>query len=297
MVKRFDAGEVITALVTPFNKDRKVDYSKIEELVKHVISTGSDSVLVAATTGESPTLTNEEEIEILSTAKRACQNKAKVIFSAGSNSTETAVKMTKLGTKEGADAILSVIPYYNKPSQEGMIEHFSAVAESTELPVIIYNIPGRTGANMSVSTMKYLSEKYSNIAGVKQSYNDLDVISEIRINCPEDFIIYCGDDSLTLPMLSLGAQGVVSVASHLWGKEIKSMINNFKNGNYVVAKNMHMKLYPIFKNLFMTSNPVPIKAALAKKGLIQEYVRRPLVELSDEQKEILYKVMDDFEQN
>ena len=129
------------------------------------------------------------------------------------------------------------------------------------------------------------------------NYNDLDVISEIRINCPEDFIIYCGDDSLTLPMLSLGAQGVVSVASHLWGKEIKSMINNFKNGNYVVAKNMHLKLYPIFKNLFMTSNPVPIKAALAKKGLIQEYVRRPLIELSDEQKEILYKVMDDFEQN
>lgn len=293
--KRYNAGEVITAMVTPFNKDRKVDYTKLEKLAKHLMNNGSDAILVAATTGESPTLTFEEEIEILSTVKRAVENKVQVIFSSGSNNTETAVKMTKLAEKEGADAILSIVPYYNKPSQEGMIAHFSKVAESTKLPVIIYNIPSRTGVKMNVETIKYLAEKYENIAGIKQSFGDMDEISEMKLRCPEDFVIYSGDDSLTLPMLSLGADGVVSVASHLWGNEIKSMINNFKNGNYVVAKNMHLKLYPIFKALFMAPNPTPVKAALAKAGIIEEYVRLPLVELSESQKEILYKAIDNFE--
>ncbi len=158
MPKRYSAGEVITAMVTPYDKHGKVDYDKVEELAKHLIKNGSDAIIVAGTTGESPTLTHEEELEILSCVKRAVANKAKVIFGAGSNSTETAVKMSKLGEKEGADAILSVVPYYNKPSQEGMIAHFSAVAESTNLPIILYNIPGRTGVNMSVSTVKTLAE-------------------------------------------------------------------------------------------------------------------------------------------
>lgn len=294
MPKRCDLGEVITAMVTPFNEKREVDYDKVEELTKHLINNGSDGILVAGTTGESPTLTHEEELEILSTVQRACANKAKVIFGAGSNSTTTAVKMSKLAEKEGADAILSVVPYYNKPSQEGMIAHFSTVAEATSLPVILYNIPGRTGVNMSVETMKFLSEKYSNIVAVKQSYSDMDIVSEIKLECPEDFVIYSGDDSLTLPMLSLGAEGVISVASHLWGNEIKSMIHNFKSCQLHAAKNMHLKLYPIFKKIFMAPNPVPIKAALAKAGLINEYVRLPLVELSKVQKAELYAVLDSF---
>ncbi len=297
MTKRYNAGDVITAMVTPFNKDGKIDYSKVEKLAKHLMQNGSDAILVTATTGECPTLIHEEEIEILSTVKRAVENKIPVIFGAGSNSTETAVKMSKIAEKEGADAILSVVPYYNKPSQEGMIAHFSAVAKATKLPVIIYNIPGRTGVKMNVETVKYLAEKYSNIVGIKQSYGDLDEISELKLACPEDFVIYSGDDSLTLPMLSLGADGVISVASHLWGNEIKTMIHNFKNGNYNVAKNMHLKLYPIFKNLFMAPNPVPVKAALAKAGLIEEYVRLPLVPLSDEQKTKLFKVIEDFNNN
>lgn len=292
MQKRFDAGEVITAMVTPFNKNREVDYDKVATVAKHLVNNGSDAILVAGTTGESPTLTHEEELEILSTVKRAVENKVKVIFGAGSNSTETAVKMSKQAEKEGADAILSVVPYYNKPSQAGMLAHFSAVAESTKLPVIIYNIPGRTGVNMAVETVALLAEKYKNIVGIKQSLNDMDAVSELKLACPDDFSIYSGDDSLTLPMISLGAEGVISVASHVWGTEIKAMIHNFKTGNFNVAKNMHLKLYPVFKKIFMAPNPVPIKAALAKSGIINDYVRLPLIELTDAQKAELYNVME-----
>ena len=294
MPKRYDAGEVITAMVTPFNKNREVDYDKVEQLAKHLANNGSDAILIAGTTGESPTLTHEEELEMLSTVKRAVANKAKVIFGAGSNCTQTAVKMSKLAEKEGADAILSVVPYYNKPSQSGMIAHFSAIAESTKLPIILYNIPGRTGVNMSVETVKTLAEKYKNIVAVKQSYPDMDAVSELKMECPEDFVVYCGDDSLTLPMLSLGAYGIISVASHLYGNEIKTMIHNFKTGNNTVAKNMHLKLYPVFRKIFMAPNPTPIKAALERIGLIKDYVRLPLVELTNEQKTELFAVLDEF---
>ena len=283
-MSRFEAGEVITAMVTPFNEKREVDYDKVEALAAHLVETGSDAVLVDGTTGETPTLTFEEELEILSSAKRATAGKAKIIMGAGSNSTETAVMIAKRAEKEGADAILSVVPYYNKPSQAGMIEHFSAVAEAVELPIILYNIPSRTGVNMSVETVKTLARKYQNIVALKQSFGDMDVITELKMSCPADFAIYSGDDSLTLPMLSLGAHGVISVASHLFGVEIKSMIRNFKTGDAATAKNMHQKLYPIFKKLFMAPNPVPVKAALAYKGIIEEYVRRPLVELTKAEK-------------
>lgn len=289
---RYDAGEVITAMVTPFNDKREVDYEKVETLAHQLVNTGSDAVLVTGTTGESPTLTFEEEIEILASAKRAVRNQAKVIMGAGSNSTETAVKVAKAAEKEGADAILSVVPYYNKPSQSGLIEHFSAVAEAVNLPVILYNIPSRTGINMTVETVKTLARKYENIVALKQSFGDMDVVTELKSSCPSDFAVYSGDDSLTLPMLSLGAHGVISVASHLFGKEIKSMIRNFKTGDAMTAKNMHMKLYPIFKKLFMAPNPVPVKAALAYRGIIEDYVRRPLVELTKAEKAELFFVLD-----
>lgn len=289
---RYDAGEVITAMVTPFNEKREVDYEKVETLAFQLANTGSDAILVTGTTGEAPTLTYDEEIEILCSAKRAVNKQAKVIMGTGSNSTETAIKTAKLAEKNDADAILSVVPYYNKPSQAGMIEHFSAVAESVDLPVILYNIPSRTGVNMSVDTVKTLARKYDNIVALKQSYADMDVISELKMSCPNDFAIYSGDDSLTLPMLSLGAHGVISVASHLFGKEIKSMIRNFKTGDAMTARNMHLKLYPIFKKLFMAPNPVPVKAALAYKGLIEDYVRRPLVELTKAEKAELFFVLD-----
>lgn len=289
---RYDAGEVITAMVTPFNEKRDVDYDKVETLAFQLANTGSDAILVTGTTGEAPTLSYDEEIEILCSVKRAVNKQAKVIMGTGSNSTETAVKTAKMAQKNDADAILSVVPYYNKPSQEGMIEHFSAVAEAVDLPVILYNIPSRTGVNMSVQTVKTLARKYENIVAIKQSFGDMDAVTELRTSCPNSFAIYSGDDSLTLPMLSLGAHGVISVASHLFGKEIKSMIRNFKTGDSMTAKNMHMKLYPIFKKLFMAPNPVPVKAALAYKEIIEDYVRRPLVELTSAEKADLIFTLD-----
>ena len=294
MALRYDVGEVITAMVTPFNSKREIDYNKAEELAKYLISHGSDALLVAGTTGEGPTLTHEEEFELLSTIKRAVANKAKVIMNAGSNCTETAIMAAKWAQKEDVDAILSVVPYYNKPSQKGMIEHFSAIAENVDLPIIIYNIPGRTGVNMLPETVATLAEKYQNIVAIKQSFPDMDMITELKLCCPDDFTIYSGDDSLTLPMMSLGARGVVSVASHIFGSELKSMIRNYKTGEFLAAVNMHKKLYPIFKKLFMAPNPVPVKAALAHKGLIEDYVRRPLVELTSIEKSDLFMVIDEI---
>lgn len=292
MAIRFDAGEVITAMVTPFDKNREIDYNKVEELTNYLINNGSDTILVAGTTGEGPTLTHDEEIEVLSTVKRANANKAKVIMNAGSNCTMTAIRTAKLAQKEDVDAILSVVPYYNKPNQKGMIEHFGAIAKSTDLPVIIYNIPSRTGVNMLPETVAKLAKEYSNIVGIKQSYADMDAVTEMKLLCPEDFAVYSGDDSLTLPMMSLGARGVVSVASHIFGSEIKSMIRNYKTGEFLAALNMHKKLYPAFRKLFMAPNPVPVKAALAHKGIIEDFVRRPLVELTDEEKSDLFNVLD-----
>ena len=289
---RYDAGEVITAMVTPFNAKREVNYEQVESLAYQLVNTGSDAVLVTGTTGESPTLTHEEELEILCSAKRGVGSYGKVIMGTGSNSTETAVMMAKKAEKEGVDAILSVVPYYNKPSQAGMIEHFSAIAEAVELPIILYNIPSRTGVNMTVDTVKSLARKYENIVALKQSFGDMDTITELKMSCPKDFAIYSGDDSLTLPMLALGAHGVISVASHIFGKEIKSMIRNFKTGDAMTARNMHQKLYPIFKKLFMAPNPVPVKAALAYKEIIDDYVRRPLVELSKAEKTELIFTLD-----
>lgn len=289
---RCNLGEVLTAMVTPMDKAGNVDYDAAERLAAYLVENGTDAIVVCGTTGESPTLTFSEELELLSSVKRAVNGKAKVIFGAGSNSTETAVRTTQNACKEGVDAILSVVPYYNKPSQAGMYEHFSAVAEASEVPIILYNIPSRTGVNMLPETVAKLANTYSNIAALKQSSPDMDAISELKINCPKDFVLYSGDDSLTLPMMAMGVDGVISVASHLFGNEIKSMIRNFKTGDIVAAKNMHLALYPIFKKLFFAPNPVPVKALLAYQRLIEEYVRKPLTTLSDVEKDGLVKVFE-----
>jgi len=292
MALRYDCGEVITAMVTPMEKSGAIDYDKVEALASHLIKEGSDALLVAGTTGESPCLTNVEEIELVNSVKRAVANKAKIILGAGSNSTVSAIEYTKFAQKEEVDAILSVVPYYNKPNQKGIIEHFSAIAESTDLPIILYNIPGRTVVEMLPSTVAFLANKYKNIVAVKQSCADLDKVTELKMLCPEDFAIYSGDDSLTLPMISIGAHGVISVASHLFGAEIKSMIRNFKSGEILAAQNMHKKLYPVFKKLFFAPNPIPVKAALAYKNIIEDYVRKPLVTLTEDEKIGLYSVID-----
>ena len=293
MTLRYDAGEVITAMVTPFNEKREIDYPAVEKLCKHLVNTGSDAILVAGTTGESPTLTHEEEYELLYAVKGTVSGSAKVIMGAGSNSTRTAVDATKNVESLGADAILSVVPYYNKPNQQGMIEHFGAIAKCTDLPIILYNIPSRTGVNMLPQTVAFLAKEYPNIIALKQSNSDLDLISELKAQCPKDFAIYCGDDSLTLPMLSLGAHGVVSVASHVVGEEIKSMIHNYKSGQVKAARNMHQMLFPLFKKLFMAPNPVPVKAVLSRLKMIENYVRRPLVELGEIERSELFDCLNE----
>lgn len=282
MSLRCDLGEVITAMVTPMDKEREIDYESVEKVTRHLIGQKTDAIVVAGTTGESPTLTHEEEYEILHCVKATANGDCKVIMGAGSNSTDTAIRSSKKAQELGADAILSVVPYYNKPSQQGLIEHFGAIAKSIDIPVVLYNIPGRTGIDMAPSTIAFLAKEYSNIVAVKQSNANLDLISEIKMLCPEDFAIYSGDDSLTLPMMSIGAHGVVSVASHVVGAEIKSMITNFKSGQVGAASNMHKVLYPLFKKIFMAPNPTPIKALLSKLNVLQNYVRRPLVELDEQ---------------
>ena len=291
---RYNAGEIITAMITPFNEDLSIDYIALEKLINRLISTGSEAILVAGTTGETPTLSHEEEDELFSFVKKIVNGRVKIIMGAGSNSTQTAVKSSLNAQKAGADAILSVVPYYNKPSQKGMYAHFSAIAEAVDLPIILYNIPGRTGVNMLPATIAKLANEYKNIVAVKQSNSDLDLISDIKSLCPEDFAIYSGDDSLTLPMMSLGAQGVISVASHLVGNEMQKMIKAFKSGNNDEALKIHLHLYPLFRKLFMAPNPVPVKAALAHIGIIKEYVRKPLVILDSEEQKDLIAIIDKY---
>ncbi len=288
MALRYDAGEVITAMVTPFNEDLTINFEDVEKLTEHLINNGSDAVLVAGTTGESPTLTHEEEIELLKVVKNVVKGKAKLFVGAGSNCTVTAVAQSKKIEKIGVDAILTVVPYYNKPSQAGLINHFTQIAQSVDIPLLLYNIPGRTGINMLPETIATIAENNQNVFGVKQSNGDLDQVSEIIAKCPRDFAVFSGDDSLTLPMMSLGAKGVVSVASHIIGKEIKQMIRLFKMGKVYEAAALHAELYPTFKKIFMAPNPTPIKSALAKKGLIKDTVRSPLVVLTEEQKAELF---------
>lgn len=294
---RYNFGDVITAMITPFNEDLSVDYPALEKLVNHLINTGSDAILVAGTTGETPTLSHEEEYEIFKFVKKVVNGRVKLIMGAGSNSTETAVKSSLKAKELGADAILTVVPYYNKPSQKGMYEHFSAVAKAVDLPIILYNIPGRTGVNMQPATIAKLAKEFKNIVAVKQSNPDLDLISDIKSMCPDDFIIYSGDDSLTIPMLSLGAHGVISVASHIAGDKIKQMIQLFKSGKNEEALKLHIELYPLFKKLFMAPNPVPVKSALSHIGLIKETVRLPLVVLDREEKEELYSIINKYKRN
>lgn len=294
MTIKTNLGEVITAMATPFNEKLEVDYKAAEKLAKFLVNNGSDAILVAGTTGESPTLSHEEELELLKAVKNAIGNKAKIIMGAGSNSTQTAIEMTQKVQNAGVDAILTVVPYYNKPSQRGMIEHFGSIAKISKVPLIIYNIPGRTGINMLPETIATLAKEYDNIVAVKQSNPDLDLITEIAMQTPDDFIIYSGDDSLTLPMLSLGAYGVISVASHLIGKDIKETITKFKSGDVKGAQALQYKCFPLFKALFTSPNPTPLKTSLKHWEIIEDFVRLPLVTLTADEKAKLYKVLDTY---
>lgn len=283
-------GRLLTAMVTPFTKDGEVAYDEAANLARFLIENGSDGVVVAGTTGESPVLTKEEKLKLFSVVKEAVGEKGVVIAGTGSNSTADTVALTKKAAETGVDGIMVVTPYYNKPSQEGLYQHFKAVAEATDLPIIMYNVPGRTSVNILPATVIRLAE-IKNICALKEASGNLDQVAEIKKGVPEDFLIYSGDDSLTLPMLAVGGCGVISVASHVAGKMIKEMIENFFSGKVKEAADLHIKLFPLFKVMFVTTNPVPVKAALNLIGLSVGNPRLPLVPATEKEIETIRKVM------
>lgn len=269
-------GRVLTAMITPFKEDGSVNYAVAEELAAYLASHGTDTLVVCGTTGESPTLTWDEEFELFQVVQRSVAGKAKIIAGAGSNSTREAIAATQKADKLGLDGTLQVVPYYNKPPQAGLYQHFKAIAEaSPDLPLMLYNIPGRTGQNLAAETIAQLSE-IPNIVAVKEASGNLDQVSQIRRSTAANFAIYSGDDSLTLPMLAVGATGVVSVASHLVGESLQQMIRAFEQGQVATATDLHLKLFPLFKALFVTTNPIPLKVALRLQGWQVGTTRLPL---------------------
>jgi 4-hydroxy-tetrahydrodipicolinate synthase len=272
-------GKVLTAMVTPFDHEGQVDYGVAEKLAVHLIEHGSDALVICGTTGESPTLTWDEEYQLFQVVKAAIATKGQVIAGAGSNSTREAIEATQKAARLGIDGVLQVVPYYNKPPQEGLYQHFQSIAQSTpDMPIMLYNIPGRTGQNLQPETVAKLAE-IPNVVAIKEASGNLDQISQIRRSTPPEFDIYSGDDSLTLPMLAVGCCGVVSVASHLVGEPLQKMVQFFEQGQPKSATNLHLQLLPLFKALFSTTNPIPIKAALRIQGWAVGGTRLPLSDL------------------
>lgn len=288
-----DFGRVLTAMVTPFNKDLSVNFDLARKLARHLIKSGSDGLVLTGSTGESPTLTKEEKIELYRVVVEEVGGKASVIASTGGNSTAASIALTQAAQKVGIDGVMLVAPYYNKPSQEGSYRHFKAVAESTDLPIILYNIPSRSSINILPQTVARLAE-IGNIVAIKESSGNMDQVSELSLSLPDNFAIYSGDDPLTLPILALGGKGVISVASHLIGERIQDLVNAFTSGNITLATDIHLKLYPFFKGLFITTNPVPIKCALGLAGWQVGAPRLPLVEATESEKESLKILMASF---
>lgn len=271
-----DFGRVMTAAVVPFSEDGTVNFAVAEKLTNHLIESGTDTVVVCGTTGESPTLTWDEEYELFKRVRQVAGDRARVVAGTGSNSTREAIAATRTAAELGLDGTLQVVPYYNKPPQEGLYGHFRAIAEAVpELPIMLYNIPGRTGQDLHPETVVKLAE-IDNIVAIKEASGSLDRVSQLRKTLPADFKIYSGDDSLTLPMLAVGASGVVSVASHLVGDRLQQMIQAFEAGQVQTALGIHLDLLPLFKALFLTTNPIPVKAALALQGWEVGACRMPL---------------------
>ena len=282
-------GEILTAMVTPLKASLAVDYDKAATLARHLTEAGgSDGLVVCGTTGESPTLTTEEKIRLFEVIREAVRGEASVVAGTGSNNTAATLRLTRAAEAAGVDGIMLVTPYYNKPPQRALYHHFKDVAAATELPVMLYNVPGRTGRNIDPKTVQQLAE-VDNIVAVKEASGDLDQVSWLAAKT--DLAVYSGDDSLTLPVLSVGGRGIVSVASHVAGNRIREMIEAYASGKTGVASDIHQRLFPLFKALFITTNPIPVKAALRLTGFDAGSLRLPLVEATDEEVTIIKQAM------
>lgn len=281
-----DFGRVLTAMVTPFSKDNTINFEETSRLVEHLIATGTEGIVVCGTTGESPTLSHDEKLDLFKHVVKTASGRAKVIAGTGGNNTEASILLTKEAADCGVDGIMQVTPSYNKPNQRGLYAHFAAIAKSTSLPIMLYNIPGRSACNLEAETTIALS-KIANIISVKEASGNFNQASEIIKQTHDDFTVYCGDDSLTLPMLSIGAHGIVSVAAHVIGREISDMVAAFNAGDHKKAAEMHCDLLPIMTGMFIAPSPAPVKAALKLKGIDAGGLRLPLVGLSDEEQTIV----------
>lgn len=285
-----DFGRVLTAMVTPFDSKLEVDYGKARKLARYLVENGSDGIVVAGTTGESPTLSNDEKIKLFEAVVNEVGDRAKVIAGTGNNDTADSVYMTKEAEKVGVHGVMAVVPYYNKPPQEGIYTHFRMIAEATGLPLMLYNIPGRASVNMTSDTISRLA-RIENITALKEAAGSLDQAADIRRKTPDDFIIYCGDDSLTLPMLAVGCHGVISVVSHVAGNELQQMIKAFLKGDNATATKIHLDLFPIFKSLFITTNPIPVKAAMNLMGHDVGGLRPPMIEANEAELDVLRSLL------
>jgi len=282
-----DLGRVLTAVVTPFDNDFNINIAQIKKLVRYLVENGSDGFVVCGTTGESAVLTKEEKIALFRAVVEEVGGQVSVIANTGSYNTADSIDLTRAAEQVGVDGIMLVAPYYNKPSQEGLYQHFKTIANNTKLPVILYNVPGRTVINILPSTVARLVKDVPNIVAIKEASGNLDQVSELRCLLPDNFEIYSGDDSLTLPIMALGGKGVISVASHVIGLRIQEMVSAYTKGNISLAMRLHKELFPIFKGMFIDTNPVPVKTALNLLGINVGGVRLPLTEMDDEKKEKL----------
>lgn len=283
-------GQVLTAMITPMKADGSVDYKQAVRLAEFLVNNGSDGLVVGGTTGESATLTFDEKVQLFTDIVNELGGTTEVIAGTGSNDTAVSIALTKAAEKAGVDGIMLVTPYYNKPSQEGLYQHFKAIAENSSLPIMLYNVPGRTNVNLLPETVARLAE-IPNIIAIKEASGDLEQVSYLRTLTPDDFLIYSGDDALTLPILSIGGCGVVSVAAHLVGRRIKSMIEAFLAGRVQEATSIHLELIQIFRTMFIATNPVPVKRSLEYLGIDTGPVRLPLVDLTEEQAEMIKETL------
>jgi len=283
-----------TALVTPF-RDGAIDSSAFANLVEAQIAAGITGIVAVGTTGESPTLSHEEREQVIRLAVKTANKRCQVLAGTGSNATHHAVADTKLAEKLGAEGALLVAPYYNKPSQEGLFRHFKTIADATSLPIVLYNIPGRCGVDIAPDTVARLAKECRNIVSIKEASGSVERISELRMRLPDSFTILSGDDSLTLPFMSVGAAGVVSVASNLFPAEVCALVRAFESGDVKSATNLHHKMFPLFKDLFIEPNPVPVKTALDWRGAMSGEVRLPLCEMSEANQARLRNTLEAFE--
>lgn len=285
-----DFGRMVTAMVTPFNDDLKIDYARLEKVVEHLIQTGTTAIVVAGTTGESPTLSHAEKVELFAKTAEFANRRVPVLAGTGSNNTEASVELSKEAEQCGVDGLLVVAPYYNRPSQEGLYRHFKAIAEATRLPNMLYNIPGRSSVNIDVDTQLRLSE-VPNIVATKEATGDFNQVLKLLAKKPEGFTVYTGDDKTMLPFLALGGYGVVSVAAHVIGREIRQLIDAFLEGRHDQAVALHNDLLPIFEGLFQMPSPAPVKAALELIGVETGGLRLPLVAADEEFKNFLRNLL------